>query len=113
MLKLHRDTKFVRREPGRDGKILSDHRQDGNVEAHRLYVAPRMPLWCIAERYSELRSLKILRGCGGVHLMRSLVRYSALCFVFCGIRRFAERSYHALRPFLFLCCAVQCFAVRC
>ena len=31
---------FVRREPGRDGKILSDsgsdHKQDGN-EVHRLY----------------------------------------------------------------------------
>ena len=24
------------REPGRDGKILSDHRQDGNDEVHRL-----------------------------------------------------------------------------
>ena len=30
MLNLHRDKKFVRREPGRDGKILCDHRQDGN-----------------------------------------------------------------------------------
>ena len=28
--------KIVRREPGRDGKILSDHRQDGNDEVHRL-----------------------------------------------------------------------------
>ena len=26
----------VRREPGRDGKIVSDHRQDGNDEVHRL-----------------------------------------------------------------------------
>ena len=26
---LHRDKKIVRREPGRDGKILCDHRQDG------------------------------------------------------------------------------------
>ena len=26
----------MRREPGRDGKILSDHRQDGNDEVHRL-----------------------------------------------------------------------------
>ena len=25
-----------RREPGRDGKILCDHRQDGNDEVHRL-----------------------------------------------------------------------------
>ena len=25
---------FVRREPGRDGKTLSDHRQDGNDEVH-------------------------------------------------------------------------------
>ena len=25
--------KSVRREPGRDGKILSDHREDGKVEA--------------------------------------------------------------------------------
>ena len=38
MLNLHRDKKIVRREPGRDGKILSDHRQDGNDEVHRLYV---------------------------------------------------------------------------
>ena len=29
MLNLHRDKKIVRREPGRDGKILRDHRQDG------------------------------------------------------------------------------------
>ena len=37
MLNLHRDKKNnVRREPGRDGKILSDHRQDGNDEVHRL-----------------------------------------------------------------------------
>ena len=28
--------KIVRREPGRDEKILSDHRQDGNDEVHRL-----------------------------------------------------------------------------
>ena len=28
--------KKVRREPGRDGKILCDHRQDGNDEVHRL-----------------------------------------------------------------------------
>ena len=38
MLNLHRDKKIVRREPGRDGKILCDHRQDGNYEVHRLYV---------------------------------------------------------------------------
>ena len=31
MLNSHRDKKIVRREPGRDGEILSDHRQDGNV----------------------------------------------------------------------------------
>ena len=30
------DKKIVRHEPGRDGKILSDHRQDGNDEVHRL-----------------------------------------------------------------------------
>ena len=35
---LHRDKKIVRREPGRDGKILSDHRQDSNDELHRLEV---------------------------------------------------------------------------
>ena len=35
MLNLHRDKKIVRREPGRDGKILCDHRQDGNDEDHR------------------------------------------------------------------------------
>ena len=38
MLNLHRDKKIVRREPGRDGKILCDHRQDGNDEVHRLKV---------------------------------------------------------------------------
>ena len=27
--------KFVKRERGRDGKILGAHRQDGNVETHR------------------------------------------------------------------------------
>ena len=36
MLNLHRDKKIVRREPGRDEKILSDRRQDGNDEVHRL-----------------------------------------------------------------------------
>ena len=36
MLNLHRDKKIVRREPRGDGKILSDHRQDGNDEVHRL-----------------------------------------------------------------------------
>ena len=36
MLKLHRDKKIVKRGPGRDGKILSGHRQDGNDEVHRL-----------------------------------------------------------------------------
>ena len=36
MLSLHRDKKTVRREPGRDGKIFCDHRQDGNDEVHRL-----------------------------------------------------------------------------
>ena len=30
----HRNS--IRREPGRDGKILCDHRQDGNDEVHRL-----------------------------------------------------------------------------
>ena len=45
MLNLHRDTKIVRGEPGGDGKILGDHRQNDNVvvggignlavEAHR------------------------------------------------------------------------------
>ena len=30
MLNLHRD-KFVRREPGRDMKILSDYKKGGNV----------------------------------------------------------------------------------
>ena len=33
---LSRDEKIVGRGPGRDGKILSDPRQDGNAEAHRL-----------------------------------------------------------------------------
>ena len=44
MLNLHRDKKIVRREPGRDDKILGAHRQDGNVEAHRLEVRRRGPL---------------------------------------------------------------------
>ena len=35
MLNLLRDKKIVRREQGREGNILSDHGQDGNVEAHR------------------------------------------------------------------------------
>ena len=35
MLNLHRDKKIVRREPGRDGKILCDHRQDGNDEVQK------------------------------------------------------------------------------
>ena len=29
-------SQIVRREPGRDGKILCDHRQDGNDEVRRL-----------------------------------------------------------------------------
>ena len=34
---MYRDKKIVRREPGRDEKILCDHnRQDGNDEVHRL-----------------------------------------------------------------------------
>ena len=37
MMNLHRDKKIARREPGRDGKILCDHRQDGNdKKVHRL-----------------------------------------------------------------------------
>ena len=31
MLNLHRDKKLIMRETGRDGRILSDHRQDSNV----------------------------------------------------------------------------------
>ena len=39
MLNLHRDKKIGKaRELEREGKILSDHRRDGNVEAHRLQV---------------------------------------------------------------------------
>ena len=38
MLNLHRDKKNIRREPGRDEKILCDHRQDGNDAVHRLEV---------------------------------------------------------------------------
>ena len=38
MLNLHRDKKVGRCERGRDGKIFSDHRQDGNDEVYRLYV---------------------------------------------------------------------------
>ena len=33
MLNLHREKKL---KPGRDGNILNDHRQEDNVEAHRL-----------------------------------------------------------------------------
>ena len=29
---------FVRRAPGRDGKVLSDDTEDGNDEVHRLYI---------------------------------------------------------------------------
>ena len=36
MLNLHRDKKVVRREPGRDGKIFCDHRQDGNEEVRSI-----------------------------------------------------------------------------
>ena len=36
MPNLHRDKKHVKRVSGRDGKILGDHRQDGNDEVHRL-----------------------------------------------------------------------------
>ena len=36
MLNLHCDKKNVRRKPARDGKILCDHRQEGNDEVHRL-----------------------------------------------------------------------------
>ena len=39
MLNLHRYKKIVRREPGRDGKIVCDHRQDGNDEVHRLVMS--------------------------------------------------------------------------
>ena len=38
MLNLHRDKKIVRRELGRDGKILSDHRQDGNDEIKKAII---------------------------------------------------------------------------
>ena len=38
MLNLHRDKKIVRRESGRDWKVLNDHKQDGNDEVHRLQV---------------------------------------------------------------------------
>ena len=38
LVNLHRGKKFLTREPGRDGKILGDHRQDGNDEVHRLKV---------------------------------------------------------------------------
>ena len=34
VLNFHRDKKIVVREPGRDGNILRDHRQDGNDEVH-------------------------------------------------------------------------------
>ena len=31
MLNLHRDEQIIRREPGRDGKVVCDHRQGSNV----------------------------------------------------------------------------------
>ena len=40
MLNLHRDKEIVRHEPGRDGKILCDHRQDGNDEVTGCVVSP-------------------------------------------------------------------------
>ena len=36
MLNIHCDKKNVRRKPGKDGKILSDHTQDGNVAADEI-----------------------------------------------------------------------------
>ena len=41
MLNLHHDKKNVRREPGRDEKISSDHRQDGNVAEGGIGNQPR------------------------------------------------------------------------
>ena len=36
---MYHDKKIVRCEAERDGKILSDHKQDGNDEVHRLYIS--------------------------------------------------------------------------
>ena len=44
MLNLHRDKKMVhRREQGRDGKIISDHRQDVSVAVGGIGSLAR---WC-------------------------------------------------------------------
>ena len=37
MLTSHRDINSQVVDRGENGKILSDHRQDGNVETHQLY----------------------------------------------------------------------------
>ena len=53
--------KVVRREPGRDEKILSDHRQDGNDEIHRLQEkkirCPTRALRGVVARASPLTNL--------------------------------------------------------
>ena len=51
MLNLHRDKIIVRREPGRDRKIYSDHRQDGNDEVHRLYVRFKIYMYTLKFPY--------------------------------------------------------------
>ena len=39
----------------RDGKILSDHRQDGNVEGHRLYLVSE------TKKIASARNLDIIK----------------------------------------------------
>ena len=57
MLNLHRDKKNVRREPGRDGKILCDHRQDGNDEVHRLNAVTSTAIFPLNDRVGQPREL--------------------------------------------------------
>ena len=70
MLNLHRDKKIVRREPGRDGKILCDHRQDGNDEVHRLKV-----------RLKKKKKKKKVSTCG-CWIITKLARFNPF-FCFC------------------------------
>ena len=45
--------KFVRGEPGRDGKILSDHRQDGKVAAGRIGNLARRGTSAVSEMHTK------------------------------------------------------------
>ena len=85
--------KFVRREPGRDGKILSGHRQDGNVEAHPVLVRRKkkriyfrctfmfhLPYWYFTRQGITMIRLDTRR----IKCTDSLL----LCHVFCAVALF-------------------------